>query len=443
LAALRKYRRAIRKLRQQREVLQAQYQKYFEQCRTVQATLSIKHDEYSILLEKYKALEETEHDTQLHTHHIALEKTQLQNQLYTLQAQLAEQTTLVQTKNTELQTMQLQHFKQMKALKNKKHCNMSEVQTILQERPKLLEQVRTLKEQVQQLQHQSRTSVLTNVMRPSLTTNEAPSHSTKTTTTYHHHPPPAKLLDTTTSIATAPSLSSSLTFKSTHKQRKQLLRTISEGIDNNIDKDNDKSTTSIRGKISSSTAPKRFPTSTVEQFLQQPLPLTSLIRRTRDLDDENDEIPVSLVSHKSKRVKVSNLVAFSVPAERKRIPPSIDASSSSYVTTTRTKNQNDPDSDDDDDEDHDASIKNRVPSLQSMRIPVVRRTDNNNDDDGTDILSFDQKSLGTRPIPIPFIRQQHPAPNKRSSSNSTARLVLPLPPPPKKKQTIISFTKRS
>ena len=213
-ASLKKYRRMIRKLQQQRKELQSQYQKYLDQSRTVQSTLNTKQDEYTALFAKYTSLEGAEHNTQLRLEHIMLEKVRLQNQVHALQDQLSEQTTMVQTKDSELHTLQLQHIKQIKDLKNQKHCNMSEIQTILQERPKLLEQIRTMKEQIQQFQeYQARTRSKFGMLS-STSTNSNP--------------------DTTIT-----SLSSSVTdHRATQKQRRQLLRTMSEGLDHNNSKRN-------------------------------------------------------------------------------------------------------------------------------------------------------------------------------------------------------------
>ena len=269
-AALRKYRRMIRKWQQQKKVLTSQCEQYVAQCRTVQATLSDRQDEYSALLQKYQSLEATRHQTQLRIDHITLEKVQLQNQVYSLQAQLREQTTLVQTKTTELQTRELQHYQQMKALQNKKHCNMSEVQTILQERPKLLEQVRALKEHVQHLQHQSRSSVLSNVMRSSTTTNKNSSnrHGRTTHSTNQSSPPPPLLK----SVAT-------------HKRRKQLLRTISEGIDQSHQQQHPPAEVPDRRRVLITTQPRNTSSST----------LLPLVRR-QSLDD-NDIPDDDIVGH--------------------------------------------------------------------------------------------------------------------------------------------------
>jgi Zinc finger, C3HC4 type (RING finger) len=185
--SLQKYRRKVRTLRQQKKTLQSQSHKNLEQYRKTLETLATTQQAYDDLTTQFAALEKTEHDTQLRYNQIMLQQVQMQRRNEAAQEQLQQQAALLQTKQAEMQRMQEQHAKQFKEYRNKNPQQLREVQTILQERPLLLEQVRTLQQQLAHHQQQRSSS-----------SSSRSSDSVPTTT---------------------------------HRQRQELLRTIRQGID--------------------------------------------------------------------------------------------------------------------------------------------------------------------------------------------------------------------
>ena len=188
--SLQKYRRKVRTLRQQKKTLQSQSHKNMEQYRKTLETLATTQQAYDDLTTQFAALEKTEHDTQLRYNQIMLQQVQMQRRTEAAQEQLQQQAALLQTKQAEMQRMEAQHAKQFKEYRNKNPQQLREVQSILQERPLLLEQVRTMQRQLDH--HRKQQS-------QSSSSSSRSSDSVPTTTT--------------------------------HRQRQELLRTIRQGID--------------------------------------------------------------------------------------------------------------------------------------------------------------------------------------------------------------------
>ena len=113
----------------------------------------------------------------------------MQRRTEAAQEQLQQQAALLQTKQAEMQRMEAQHAKQFKEYRNKNPQQLREVQSILQERPLLLEQVRTMQRQLD-----------------------------------HHRKQQSQ-------SSSSSSRSSDSVPTTTHRQRQELLRTLRQGID--------------------------------------------------------------------------------------------------------------------------------------------------------------------------------------------------------------------